>query len=326
MPCYMPLVAHYNAQAGAVYFSELKRNGECKQILLPCGKCIGCKLERSAQWATRCEHEAQLHTENCMLTLTYNDENLATPTLVHRDYQLLMKRLRRALVRVKYANAIAISETCYETAAMGLRPIPRVKYYMAGEYGSKHKRPHFHACLFGIDFRDKKYHMTTSSGSKIYTSPTLEKLWPHGFSSIGQVTFESAAYIARYIVEKVTGDKAAAHYNHVHAETGEITQLTPEYNRMSLRTPIAKEWLDKYEKDVYNNDNTGTVYRHAQPRKAPKYYDRLYKKREPQKHDEMKTRREHQAAMSAPDNIESRLKAKEAVQLARLNQLKRVLT
>lgn len=316
MPCYRPLTAYHNAAHGAVYFYEHKRHGDTRQISLPCGQCVGCRLQRAHEWATRCIHEAQLHSENCFISLTYAQEKLLSQSLIHRDYQLFMKRLRNALGRKRYANNIAISESLYFTADMGFHPIPRLKYYMAGEYGSLNRRPHFHACLFGINFSDMRYWMKTKE--RIYRSATLEKLWPHGYSSIGQVTYESAAYIARYIMAKQTGDTAGKFYEHIDFETGEITDLKPEYNKMSLRHPIGKEWYDKYKSDVYPH---GTVYHYDAPTKAPRYYDKLYERTNPDQHDQLKATRQLEAANRAEDNTPERLRAKERVTQARVNQL-----
>ena len=85
-----------------------------------------------------------------------------------------------------------------------------VRFYMCGEYGEDFSRPHYHALLFNCSFPDRKKHSTGDSGSVIYTSEALSKLWPFGFSSIGDVTFESAAYCSRYIMKKVTGDACEA--------------------------------------------------------------------------------------------------------------------
>ena len=80
---------------------------------------------------------------------------------------------------------------------------------MCGEYGEDFSRPHYHALLFNCFCPDRKKHSTGDSGSVIYTSEALTKLCPFGLSSIGDVTFESAAYVARYVMKKITGDAAS---------------------------------------------------------------------------------------------------------------------
>lgn len=125
MTCYHPIKAFRTASG--VSFSELGRDDHLGDIELPCGRCVGCRLRRANEWALRVMHEAKLHPANCFVTLTYRDEDLPeNGSLRHRDFQLFMKRLR------KRAD---------------------VRFYMCGEYGEQKLRPHYHACLFGVDYR-----------------------------------------------------------------------------------------------------------------------------------------------------------------------------
>lgn len=261
-------------------------------------------------------HQAQLHQDNAFITLTWSPEKLITPSLRHRDWQLFMKRLRKYVSQSSKPNAIGLRP------GNQVKPDLKISYYMAGEYGSNHRRPHFHACLFGYDFQDKKYWRSTANKSKLYTSATLDQLWGNGFTSTGAVTFESAAYIARYIIAKKTGPGAARYYEHIDEETGEITDLLPEYNRMSLRPAIGKSWYEKYKTDSYPE---GQILIRQHKSKTPKYYDKLWKKEEPQKYEEMKIQRELQALEYRNDNTPARLKAKETVTQAKINQLLRKL-
>ena len=277
-------------------FTESRKYDTAKQLQIPCGQCAGCRLERSRQWAIRCMHEASQHEHNSFVTLTYDDQHLPkNGGLQHRHFQLFMKRLRK--------------NTGVQT-----------RYYMAGEYGEQKARPHYHACLFGIHFQDRTYYAKTETGANIYTSATLDKLWGLGLCTIGDVTFESAAYCARYIMKKVTGKQAEKHYQSLDLETGEITQLQPEYNAMSRRPGIGKGWIDKYKTDVYP---WGTVIVRGTPTKAPRFYDQQYEKTDPYDYDEMKFKRQQEGKKRYQDNTPERLKVKETIQLARLTQLKR---
>src|SRR4051812_44934530 len=94
MPCYYPQSA-YRTSTGSVTFSRAASlSGE--KFDLPCGQCIGCRLERSRQWAMRLVHEKKLHSHSSFITLTYDDKNLPLGgTLIKRDFQLFMKRLRK---------------------------------------------------------------------------------------------------------------------------------------------------------------------------------------------------------------------------------------
>lgn len=243
-------------------------------------------------------HEAQLHQENAFLTLTYDEAHLPPGrSLYYRHYQLFQKRLRRA------------------------NPKKKIRFYMCGEYGEQFDRPHYHSCLFGHDFPDKVYHAKTGSGSKIYTSAQLSALWPHGFSSIGSVNFESAAYVARYITKKITGDLAPSHYRYIDAETGETTERTPEFNHMSLKPGIGANWLKKYRSDVYPS---GEVVMNGRTMRAPRYYDRDYKNHDQLAYEQLQYGRHLETIAHAADNTYDRLKAKEIVTTARmgLNQRK----
>ncbi len=155
-----------------------------RPVNIPCGQCIGCRLDKSKQWAIRCVHEASLYDNNSFITLTYNTEHLPEDrSLEVRVFQLFMKRLRK-------------------------RFGTKIRFYACGEYGDQNGRPHYHACLFNHDFQDKKLWKRGKDPSlDLYRSADLEKLWPYGYSSIGEVTFQSAAYVARYIMKKITGPK-----------------------------------------------------------------------------------------------------------------------
>lgn len=299
MPCYHPLSA-YQCADGSIVFYESKRHDTVKSLSLPCGQCVGCRLERSRQWAIRCMHEAQMHTQNCFITLTYDDAHLPSDRSLHyRDFQLFIKRLRK-----RY-------------------PGRRIRYYMAGEYGENFGRPHWHACIFGLDFDDKKLWKRTSANSLLYRSENLELLWPFGYSSIGDVTFESAAYVARYIMKKVTGKNAAEHYQEIDPDTGEITNRTPEFTKMSLKPGIGYEWYKQYTSDVYPHDYVVVRGKKVKP---PKYYDKKYKIDNPYEFDELLYIREKSAKLAYADNTPERLLVKEQVTKAKLQKLKRNLT
>ena len=299
MPCYHPLTA-YQCADGSIVFQERRWFNAVKTLSLPCGQCIGCRLERSRQWAMRCMHEAQLHEKNCFITLTYDNTHLPSDGSLHyKDFQLFIKRLRK-----KFGNT-------------------RIRYYMAGEYGENFGRPHFHACIFGYDFHDKKLWQRSPSGSMLYRSADLELLWPFGYSSIGDVNFESAAYVARYIMKKVTGHNAKDHYTEINPETGEITKRKPEFNKMSLKPGIGYDWYKIYKTDVYPHDYVIIKGKKVKP---PKFYDKKYKKDNPYEFDEILYNREINGKLNSEDNTLERLIVKEQVQNAKLQKLKRSLT
>lgn len=296
MACYHPLQA-FQAADGSVVFAE--RGDIVRSLLLPCGQCVGCRLERSRQWAMRCMHEASLYRENCFITLTYDDAHVPKHgSLDYGDFQRFMKRLRKRCAPV------------------------RPRFYMCGEYGEDFGRPHFHAVVFGWNFPDRKVWRKGGSGFKAFRSDMLESLWPFGFSSIGEVTFESAAYVARYCMKKVTGDGAGLHYltDHVDPDTGEVFSKVPEFNHMSLKPGIGAGWLEKWESDVYPQDY---VIVRGKKMKPPKYYDRRYSERAPLDFEAVQFARELEARSYAADRTDERLAVREIVTEARLRAFKR---
>lgn len=286
MPCYHPWTAYQCADGSVVSVERLGKGRVVRTITLPCGQCVGCRLERSRQWAIRCMHEAQLHESNCFVTLTYKGD-VPEEGLRYRDFQLFMKRLRKSL---------------------GGR---KVRFYMCGEYGDAKGRPHFHACLFGHDFDDKVL-FSTRGGSKLYTSKVLDNLWTHGMCSVGNVTFESAAYVARYIMKKVTGTLADDYYN----------GLTPEFCKMSLKPGIGAGWFEKFNSDIFPD---GTVVVRGFKTKLPRYYDKLEKRIDVDILEEVKYNRFRDAVKHFEDQTDDRLAVREQVAIARINQLKRNL-
>lgn len=304
MVCFHPLKGYRSrspsANGGYRIVFNVRDGYADKPQSVPCGQCSGCRLERSRQWAVRCMHEARMHEDNCFITLTYSDDNIPDGgTLIKSDFQKFMKRLRKHV---------------HVTAGK------RVRYYMAGEYGDLLGRPHYHVCLFGYDFADKVPISRNSQGDILYVSVELDKLWNLGISQLGAVTFESAAYCARYVMKKVTGKAADAYYEMYDLETGEIFYRQPEYNDMSRRPGIGQGWFDTFNSDVYPRDYVVVNGVKARP---PRYYDNKYEIVDPDRFARLKARRVRNARKHEHNNTPDRLKVREEVQLARIKSLKR---
>lgn len=239
-----------------------------------------------------------MYQANCFITLTYNDENLPEDgSLVIEDFQKFMKRLRKRFPG---------KDVVYDKDG---KPTYPIRFFHCGEYGDMLGRPHYHACLFNFDFEDKKL-FKVNNGSRLYRSEALEELWPYGYSMIGEVTFQSAAYVARYIMKKITGDKADEHYQ----------GKKPEYTTMSRRPGIGKGWFDKFEGDVYPKD---FITMNGKKLSAPKFYDRLFEITNPDEFKKIKLRRKTEAKKREDNNTDDRLITRQRVQEARLTKLKR---
>jgi len=273
-------------------------------VKLPCGQCHGCRLEKSRQWAVRCLHESTLHSENCFVTLTYDDDHLPWDHSLNLDhFQKFMRRLRKSIAPKK------------------------IRFFHAGEYGEATPdndfiaRPHYHALIFGHNFSDRSL-WSEREGIHLYTSDQLDDLWNMGITSVGDVTFESAAYVARYIMKKQLGPRAPEHYTRSHHITGEIINLKPEYATMSRATGIGSGWLDKYKTDAYPSD---TISIRGSVQMPPKAYDRLMEKENPYEMEVIKQLRKQKMRKHLWNNTPERLAIREQVKLAQTSTLKRKL-
>lgn len=296
MTCYAPIQG-YRTRTGQITHSKHKAWSSLSKQTISCKQCVGCRLENARQWAIRIMHEASLTPDNnSFITLTYDNQHLPQDkSLDKKHFQDFMKRFRE-----KFAPK-------------------KIRFFHCGEYGEKYGRPHYHAIIFNHSF-DDKYQWKLSNGLPLYRSPSLESLWTFGHSSVGAVTFESASYVARYVMKKVTGDLADIHY--LDLDTGVIKQ--PEYTTMSRRPGIARKWIEQYMEDTYKNDSVIMRKRELQP---PKYYDKIFQLEHPELFENVKATRAKQAEILLPkkDRTPSRLKDRLKVKLAQLKLLKRGL-
>lgn len=241
-----------------------------------------------------------MHAQSWFGTLTYDDAHApADGGLHYGDFQLFVRRLRRAL-NPRSPRALPRSTR------------QKIRYFVAGEYGSQNLRPHWHCALFGVDFPDLARLRKSPSGFTLWNSPTLASAWGKGFTSLGRLSFQSAAYMASYICKKATGVHADA-YKRVDLETGEVRLVRPEFARMSLRPAIGKTWFDRFASDCLPRD-----YCVVDGRKipVPRYYSDLFKARDAFAYDELEHSRIERAALSVSERTPERLATREKVALA----------
>lgn len=240
-------------------------------------------------------HEAQMHEQNCFVTLTYDDEHLPDGnSLDVKEWQRFMKRLRKSL------------------GASSTRPEARsVRFFHCGEYGDTWKRPHYHAILFGLDFSEDRVVWRAGKAATLWRSPTLERIWGCGFCTIGEASFESAAYVARYAMKKQRGKSAKEYYeNFICPRTGEVGPRKPEYVTMSRNKGIGASWVAKFQSDVYPSDEVIVNGKKCRP---PKFYDGRFELEDPEAWAMVKGRRIRKAQLQADDNTPERLRVKELV-------------
>lgn len=215
-----------------------------------------------------------MHEHNSFITLTYDNKHLPkNNTLIKRDLQLFFKRLRK-----------------------NIHPL-KIKYFACGEYGDEKERPHYHAIIFGYDFRVKDEYNEISPFKEtdygtLYNSTLLEKTWGKGHTTTAECNFETAAYVARYCTKKITGENAVGYYG------GRL----PEFATMSRRKPIGYSWLLKYYTDIYPANQ---VILGKRSLKVPKYYDKFL-----EKHDEdlyLDVKQDREKFLDQPEETLARL-------------------
>lgn len=198
---------------------------------IPCGQCKACRLNKAREWSIRIMNEVQYHSNSCFLTLTYDDKYLpSSGSLSKTALQLFLKRLRKSL------------------------DFP-IRYYAAGEYGDESHRPHYHLILFGLApddeiFKNRHY----DRKAKGYQCNMSE--WRFGMCFVGDVTYDSACYVAKYTMKKVKGKNAKQHY--------EDLGIEPEFSIMSLKPGIGAQYVrdnrNRLAKREYVVGKNGTKY------------------------------------------------------------------
>lgn len=243
MACEQPRTAYQALSGGPISFSR-PIHGQAGQDYLayriPCGICILCQEEKARQWAVRIHHEAHMNERNAFLTLTYNDENLPEHnSLRYEDLVLFWKRLRK-----RYG---------------------KLRYYACGEYGDQTQRPHYHACVFGLDFSDGRV-IVRETPTILWTHPDLESIWGLGNVSVGALNFATARYTASYVTKKL---REKQQYVRIDEETGELIPL--EQPRGFMSRNIGRAWWDLYRHQVSAHDY---VIIDGKRQKPPQAYDR----------------------------------------------------
>lgn len=302
MPCYRPIKAFKSLERGddgryGITFNSTKALIEGSSLTLPCGSCLGCRLDRSREWAARCWHESQMHEQNAFLTLTFADEHLPPDYGLHiRTWQTFMKRLRKSIEPIK------------------------ARFFACGEYGEQTLRPHYHALIFGYQFPDLVLY-SIKRNVRLYTSKSLDKLWPYGLATIGNVTHQSAGYVARYVMKKVAGDDefARTYYTRQHPVTGKWHQVRREFCVQSRRPGIGSTWFEKYKSDAFPSD---FIVVNGKKMPVPKFYSNKLEKEELEKYKRL---RKLDARNRREDNTPERLKVREQVKSETIKQLKRDL-
>lgn len=289
MSCYHPLLGSYYVDANTGerktkisslvnedYFgNKVKRDwNEIKSFdpdafLVPCGKCLGCRLDYSRRWADRMMLELESNDNKAIfVTLTYDDDHLVDyegnhitdgyGSLYKPHLQLFMKRLRD-----KYGYG-------------------KIRFFGVGEYGSWQNthRPHYHVILFGIGLDDLENKIPVGYNElrqTVYTDNLISSCWDHGFISCGDVSWKSCAYVARYVTKKAIEPESDL--------LNEAFNLNPLFSVMSRKPGIAAPYMDEHPDcldyvSIFVSDSDG-----QKKIAIPKYFVNRLKLQDPEKGD-----------------------------------------
>lgn len=243
MRCIRPIKASQDSNGDIVYSSKKATPG-LVGFEFECRKCLPCRLNIAREKAIRCVHEAKMHESNIFLTLTYNEESLVSDRLIYDDFQKFMKKLRKTQDE-------------------------KITYMVTGEYGDKNKRPHWHAILFNYRPKDATYLYSSDRGDRVFTSETVARTWGKGKHEFGDVTMDSAGYVARYSAKKLTHGKDEEHDYH------------PIHKTSSARA-IGRSWIEKYWKHTF--ENGFVVLPNGEVSKIPRYYIDWLKREKPEEY------------------------------------------
>ncbi len=241
MGCVQPMRAWRKRRGTGVTFTRAEGWAD-RPVEIKCGRCLGCKRQKAQAWALRITHEASMHRSNCFLTLTIDDKHMPEDrSLDPRHWQLFAKRLRK-------------------------RAGP-FRHLYSGEYGSKEERPHYHACIFGLDMRRGAESFPNEAEHPLWRSAILDDIWGMGHVAIGELEYASAQYTAKYVVKSEGKEKDVERWG----------GRKPEYISMSRggrggEGGIGTSWIKKYKMDAFGD---GVLSHQGILHAVPKFYEKV---------------------------------------------------
>lgn len=153
-------------------------------IPLPCGHCLGCRMDTAKQWKIRISHEAQKYPgKTFFVTLTYDEWHLplmanGQPFLQKSDIDGFLDRLARPGKRRDKVK----------------RPF---KFFLCGEYGTEGQRPHWHMILMANWLDD-----LVPYEFQAYHSQVIQEAWPYGLHQVKVCEPNMIAYTVGYCEKK----------------------------------------------------------------------------------------------------------------------------
>lgn len=151
-------------------------------MFVQCNRCEGCRTNQRRDWGVRIFHETQMHKRNAFITLTYDQEHLPDDNKITKDH------FREFIHRLHHSSQ------------------RKLRYFGCGEYGDKNGRPHYHAIIFGEDFRDGSFDID----DRMYGNAILDRIWGYGQTSIADPEAGACMYTAGYVTKKTGCDDTFA--------------------------------------------------------------------------------------------------------------------
>lgn len=271
MPCYHPLTGVIDGEKRTASGKQLihivsadtaaRIEDQSSVVKIPCGQCLGCRIDYSREWANRLILELQEHDpDDCwFVTLTYNDVSLAEQcktekgsySLNKRDLQLFMKRLRRSIEPSK------------------------CRFYAVGEYGGLSLRPHFHLILFNAPLAQwpmEQLHKS-SQGYVYQSSDLLKHIWYYGYNVCAPVTWESCAYTARYMMKKLKG---------VESDWYDLAGVEKPFATMSRKPGIGEGYFEHMENFSESSYIVAPAGDGVKQFPCPSYFERKFDEIDPE--------------------------------------------
>lgn len=235
MQCISPLKASHN-KAGDITYNSRRAEPGLIGFQFECRKCLACRLNMAREKAIKAWHESKINP-GIFLTLTYDEQHLESPRLIYPHFQNFMKSLRQSVTQhlIKPESDATDEEHDAYKEAIDKLYIP---YIVCGEYGDKNKRPHWHALLFNYRPSDEKYKYTNEHKDKVYTSEKISQFWGKGSCEYGEISMDSAGYVARYAAKKLAHGRDQDHDYH------------PLF-KYSQRRFVGRSWIERYYKHTF---------------------------------------------------------------------------
>lgn len=193
-----------------------------ESVIVECGKCESCMLQKSSMRALKCKLEGLSHNYTYFITLTYNNENIPLMRSVFGKANEVIRKNYFYFVDVtgRYSEDEILAEgyisqsdlflikkktnlgdcfpyLCKRDAQLFVKRLrkhisnysdEKIRYYIVGEYGPVHYRPHFHALVW----------FSSEQTAKVFTE-SVYKSWKFGRIDVQKSVGKSSSYVAGYL-------------------------------------------------------------------------------------------------------------------------------